>query len=105
MGPSKTPNKAEREWMDAIAQAGCCACKQEGYTTPAEVHHITSAGRRMGHLFTIPLCRWHHQLGDADRPSVHGAKRSFEAKYGTQLELLARLKVELGFFDAYEVEA
>lgn len=52
----------------------------------------------MGHLFTLPLCPDHH-TGSAKGPSVHGAKKSFERKYGTQLELLAELQVELGVYD------
>lgn len=99
MGPSKTPNKAEREWMTKAARVGCLACRQEGHYSQATLHHITSGFRRMGHLFTIPLCHWHHQIGDDERPSVHGAKKRFEAKYGTQLELLAELKKELGVYD------
>jgi hypothetical protein len=100
MGPSKTPTAAERKWMDAIVRLGCCACRKEGhYFEPAAVHHITSGFRRMGHLFTIPLCQTHHTGTDKCRPSVHMAKRSFGKRYGTELELLAELQVELGIYD------
>lgn len=109
MGPSKTPTKQEREWMTAIVEYGCIACQMDGnLPRPTAVHHIVSGGRRMGHLFTLPLCDTpqggHHQNGDAlGLVSVHPWKKRFEAKYGTQLELLARLKTELGFFDEYTV--
>lgn len=99
MGPSKTPNKAEREWMARAAEYGCMACKQDGRHSPASVHHITQGYRRLGHLFTIPLCPEHHQGDGKAVPSVHGAKRSFVARYGSELELLARLQVELGVYD------
>lgn len=61
----------------------------------------------MGHLFTIGLCDpGHHQNGQQfGMISVHPWKARFEAKYGSQLDLLARLKVELGFFDEYKVKA
>lgn len=42
MGPSKTPTKAEREWMDRARAVGCVACEKDGHPgTPAEIHHIT----------------------------------------------------------------
>ena len=92
MGPSRTPTKAEREWMAWIASLGCIACKKDGIEdSPASVHHIVKGNRRLGHLFTLPLCYAHHQ-GIGCVPSVHQAKRSFERRYGTELELLAELR-------------
>ena len=105
MGPSKTANKAEREWMAAIAEHGCVACHKDGQHSPASVHHITQGYRRLGHLFTIPLCYDHHQGDGKHIPSVHFSKRTFVARYGSELELLAELKVSLGFFDKYEATA
>lgn len=86
-----TPNKVEREWMDAIVQVGCCICLREGLgRTPAEVHHMLSGGRRMGHLFTLPLCYTHHRSGrnDAQVVSRDQNQRRFEARYGREAELL-----------------
>lgn len=84
--------------MRRVVEYGCIACRKDGhFFEPAQVHHITSGFRRMGHLFTIPLCPGHHT--GTDRPSVHGAKRTFEQQYGTQLELLAELQVALGVYD------
>lgn len=105
MGPSKPPNKHEREWMDRIADYGCIACRLDGNFRPAAVHHIVDGNRRMGHLFTLPLCDpGHHQNGQPlGLVSVHPWKARFEQRYGTQLELLAKLKVELGYFDEYTV--
>ncbi len=92
------PNKAEREWMDAIVRYGCVACRMDGLGfRPAAVHHILRGGRRLGHLFTLPLCDpGHHQGRGRDFPSRHPWKAAFEAKYGTEAELLARLRAELG---------
>lgn len=99
MGPSKPPTKAEREWMARIADLGCVACRKDGEATPASVHHIVQGNRRLGHLFTLPLCPPHHQ-GDGHRvPSVHFAKRTFVQRYGSELELLAGLQVEFGIYD------
>ena len=104
MGPSKAPNKIEREWMALVADFGCVACKQDGHDSPASVHHITSGFRRVGHLATIGLCEPHHKGDGRVVPSVHFQKRTFSARYGSELELLAGLKVALGVFDNYKVD-
>jgi Recombination enhancement, RecA-dependent nuclease len=100
MGPSKSPTKSEREWMDRARSVGCLACEKDGQPgTPAEIHHITDTGRRLGHLFTIPLCPWHHRDGGESAPAVHPFRRRFEQKYGAQIELLIELQVRLGIYD------
>lgn len=85
--------------MRRIAGHGCVACKQDGYDSPASVHHIVQGNRRLGHLHTIPLCFAHHQGGGLSVPSVHLAKRCFVKRYGSELELLAGLQIELGTYD------
>ena len=87
--------KSEGEWMDAICQLGCIACREMGISgTPAEVHHLLKGARRIGHLFTIPLCTQHHRGGrnDAEIVSRHPWRRAFESRYGTELELLEKTK-------------
>ena len=97
--PGKTaPTKEEREWMDAIVRYGCIACVLDGVLPrPTAVHHIISANRRMGHLFTLPLCDpGHHQGGQPlGLISRHPWKAQFEARYGTEDELLATLQHEI----------
>jgi hypothetical protein len=99
MGPSKAPTKRERDWMDRVTDFGCVACHLDGNQRAAAVHHIISGNRRMGHLFTIGLCDpGHHKDGHTvGMLSVHDRKRSFVAQYGTELELLALLRLELGY--------
>lgn len=99
---------ADREWMGKIAAAGCIACRKRfGTHNPTTVHHITSGGRRMGHLFTIPLCPWHHQgyvlpsmttrrMEAMYGPSLAKNKGEFERVFGTELDLLEELRSELG---------
>ena len=99
MGPSKSPTKPEAAWMARIAELGCIACRKDGISSPASVHHIVQGNRRLGHLFTLPLCHLHHQGDGRMVPSVHFAKRSFAARYGAELDLLAELQVELGVYD------
>lgn len=92
------PNAEERAWMDAIVAHGCIACRIDGHGfTPPAVHHILRAGRRIGHLFTLPLCQpGHHMDGLAKGViSRHPYKARFEAHYGTELELLAKLQALL----------
>jgi hypothetical protein len=97
MGPSKPPTAAEHAWMDKVASAGCVACAIDGNWRQAAVHHIVSGGRRMGHLFTIGLCQPGHHMDGSQfgMVSLHPWKARFEAKYGTQLELLERQRNEL----------
>ena len=90
------PTPAERAWMDKVAAAGCIVClEQTGVATSAEIHHLKSGDRRMGHLFTLPLCFWHHRGGDKEGPYIsrHPWKVRFEQAYGTELELLERLRL------------
>jgi hypothetical protein len=94
--------------MDGITQLGCIVCILTGRgPTPAEVHHMLRGGRRMGHLFTIPLCVPHHRGGrdDEEITSRDQCQRRFEKRYGSEdyllaktRELIARLK-QLGGVD------
>ena len=92
------PTPTERDWMDKVAAAGCIVClEQTGVATIAEIHHLKSGDRRMGHLFSIGLCFWHHRGGDKEGPYIsrHPFKARFESAYGTELELLERLRAML----------
>lgn len=93
-----TPTKAEREWMDRITAYGCIACRLDwiGIVVPC-VHHILRGGRRMGHLFTLPLCPGHHQDGYGEPGMVarHPFKARFEQRYGSEDFLLAKLRAEI----------
>lgn len=100
------PTAEESRWMGAIVAYGCIACRLDGMAPrPTAVHHILRGGQRIGHRYTLPLCDpGHHKDGQAfGLVSRHPWKARFEKRYGTEHELLSRLKVELGFFDSYEV--
>jgi hypothetical protein len=50
-------------------------------------------------MLVLGLCAEHHQHDDTDplgRIGVHPYKARFEARYGTQLQLLAEAKQKLG---------
>lgn len=97
----RAPNVAERAWMDWIVARGCIACQRDGLGhRAAAVHHILRGGRRMGHLYTLPLCDpGHHQGGQPlGMVSRHPWKARFEERYGSELSLLADLQL------AYAIE-
>lgn len=91
----RTPTKDERAWMDAITALGCIACLIDGHErVPGAVHHILRGGHRIGHLHTICLCQPGHHMDGAHLGMVsrHPWKAQFEARYGTEAELLELTK-------------
>lgn len=87
--------KVEKQWMDAIVRLGCICCRLTGKgVSPAEVHHLLSGGRRMGHLWSIPLCFLHHRSGrdDARVVSRDQNQKRFEARYGSERFLLVKTR-------------
>ena len=84
---AKYKTKSERDYMSRVADLGCICCGQ-----PAELHHPrkhTGLGLRSSHFDVIPLCPNHHRLG---KVSVHLGKAQFERTFGTEKELLKKLK-------------
>lgn len=93
----RAPTAQERAWMDWIAAQGCICCRMDGLPPRATaVHHILRGGLRLGHRFTLPLCDpGHHQGGQPlGLISRHPWKARFEARYGTEMELLETLRKE-----------
>lgn len=89
---------AEKLHMARVAALGCVACRNEGLgVSPAIVHHIrTGQGRkRASDWDTFPLCPRHH-LGYGIGLSLHDGIKTWQAKFGTELELLAQTRRELG---------
>lgn len=85
----RTPTKAETEWMDKIVAYGCIACRLDGFgQRPAAVHHMLRGGRRIGHLFTLPLCPDHHVDSGNGFIARHPFKARFEKRYGAEAFLL-----------------
>ena len=96
----RTPNAEERRFMDAIASLGCLACAKDGNVNPwISLHHIDGRTKPDAHLRVIPLCAGHHQQGTGEDKSmiaVHPYKAGFERRYGSQMDLLADAKAQLG---------
>lgn len=95
----RAPTVEERAWLDAIVSYGCVACRIDGYGyVPPAVHHIVRGGRRLGHLFSLPLCDPGHHQNGADRGFIsrHPWKARFEARYGSEESLLRTVQKETG---------
>ena len=88
-------SKKEKKHLALVQSLGCLICQQ-----PAICHHIRNRGdgkgnigfgQRATHYETIPLCPSHH-VGTF---SIHNCKEQFEARYGTEAELLHRTLKEV----------
>ena len=96
---------AEDARLGAVAALGCIACEKDGYPgTPACVHHLRTrpdgqrygTGLRAPHSRTIPLCEGHHQgMLDTTKLAFHKNPKAFEARYGSELQLLEETNARL----------
>ena len=89
----RPPTADEARFMSSIAALGCVACRKDGWhNADVSVHHIDGRTKSGAHLLVLPLCAGHHQDGTGTNPTliaVHPYKARFEARYGTQQELLS----------------
>lgn len=80
-------SKTERAYFNRVAELGCIICRM-----PAEIHHLrTGVGLGMKSKDVIPLCPSHHRNG-GHGVAIHAGRLAFEANFGTELELLEKLK-------------
>ena len=87
-------NKADTAHMNLVASLGCIVCSNNGYyDSPAEIHHIGNGtmGKRASNSNVIPLCHLHHRTGN-NGVAVHSGRKSFEANFGTEQELLEQVR-------------
>jgi hypothetical protein len=85
--------------MWRVQALGCQACLVEGIEdSPAEIHHpraLGGMGKRASHLDVIGLCAAHHRTGGYG-VALHAGQEAFERRFGTELELLAKVREQLG---------
>lgn len=83
---------AEKLLWTRLAALGCVACKKDGnFNTHVSIHHVDGRTKPGCHQLVLPLCAGHHQDGTGEDKSliaVHPWKARFEARYGTQAELM-----------------
>ncbi len=109
MGPTERITPADRDRFEAMRAIGCVvsAVFFQKLGTPGQVHHIKAGDRRLGHQATICLTPWFHEgtpplirhagrlqqlsVSEATRmfgPSMAINPEAFQARFGTQMELL-----------------
>jgi hypothetical protein len=84
---------AEKRHLSRVADLGCIVCGQ-----PAEIHHPrdnVGMAQRAPHCDAIPLCPNHHRIGGHGF-ALHAGQVAFENTFGTEAELLAEVRAELG---------
>ena len=87
MLPKDFEKLTAKQYMGLVADQGCYICKQ-----PAEIHHNTknrAYSKKSSDFDIIPLCPNHHRLG---KVSIHLGKNQFERTFGTEKELLKKVK-------------
>lgn len=101
------PTLYEQERIDAMRKLGCVACAVIGIPNinNLELHHLLDGGVRMGHYFSIFLCRGHHQgdwtqgqlewIAPAQRIAICDGRKLFNAIYGTERMLWERVQDKL----------
>ncbi len=108
---TKKATKEESAWIDRIKRRGCICCISLGYEheeggSVVDAHHLLSGSRRIGHMSTVGLCKWHHtarlivsgwdhamhryMLG----PSLAEGSIPFHEEFGDD-EALMQLQIEL----------
>lgn len=94
----RPPTRYEATRIEAMMRLGCCCCAHLGLVHIAqECHHILDGGRRMGHWFTLPLCRGHHQgdwgaeqlelIPTDKRVAISDGRKVFNAVYNDERKL------------------
>jgi hypothetical protein len=99
-GKRKARSKATKAHMSRVAELGCIACLIAGTPgTPPELHHPRTnagAGQRAPDNDVIPLCHAHHRGTQHPRvPSIHLDRLNFIETFGSESELLERVRKQL----------
>jgi membrane-bound lytic murein transglycosylase MltF len=85
----KGKSKAEHDHLNLVASHPCMVCNSQN----VNVHHIRESGEPRNHFKCIPLCYDHHQ--GSPEGLHHLGKKEFERRFGSQLEMLEKLKEEI----------
>lgn len=92
----RAPSTEELTHMGRVVDIGCIVCRNNGFITPCEIHHINGKTKPNAHFEVLPLCFAHHRMGSGKEPiSRHPYKKRFEKAYGTEQELLKQVQEKL----------
>lgn len=95
--------KADNLHLSRVAALGCIVRRNQNLgETPAEIHHIRTGqgtSQRADHRKSIPLCHMHHRNGGYG-VAIHAGRKQWEKNFGTELQLLEQVQLELGMFYA-----
>lgn len=81
------------KWLDRVSGLGCIICGM-----PSEIHHVrlgSGLGRKTPDTLAIPLCARHHRTGGLGE-AFHAGRRTWEEKFGSQVDLLEETYRRLG---------
>jgi len=87
--------KAEKDLYARLARIGCILCRCNGIReiedSPVEMHHVRRFGMPRNLSPVVPLCSFHHRLGDT---SIHLAgSKKFAAYWGySQEDLIDKVR-------------
>ena len=67
----------------------CCLLRTGVPNYHVEVHHIVRGNKRLGHWYTLPLCRGHHRIKGVGGifTSIADGRKAFNKIHGTELDL------------------
>ncbi len=109
MGPSKPQTKAEKQRNDRLADMHCPCCRSVEFMgkLPVEIHHIIVGNKRLGHWYTLPLCKGHHKgewhpaqlhwFHESELVSIASGRRAFEGVYGKESAIWRKIQVDNGW--------
>jgi hypothetical protein len=104
------PTQEEQRRIKLIMGMSCAVCALHGDVSKRalECHHIVRSHRRLGHWWTLQLCRGHHQ-GQWDKKNPQPAQvaisdgmKAFRRAHGgyDDLQIWQRQQVVLGLDDS-----
>jgi Recombination enhancement, RecA-dependent nuclease len=100
--PRATAYEARRiNRMKAEIGCICCLLRTGVQNYHVEVHHIVRGNKRLGHWYTLPLCRSHHRIRGVGGifTSVADGSKAFNKIHGTQLDLWIKVQHMLELSD------
>ena len=85
-----------KPYLRRVVALGCIVCGAAAVPHhPRELSLGCGTGIKADDQDAIPLCNRHHTTGGYG-VAIHAGIEEWERRYGTQLELLAQVKQELG---------